>query len=54
MCSWEWCPIKEKCYRHTAQRSDYQLVFTDPPIEDGKCEYLWGNNNFNIKKDRHD
>ena len=41
MCSWEGCPMKEKCYRFTAPRCEYQTVFIDVPIKDWKCEYLW-------------
>jgi len=44
MCPGTNCPQKEKCYRFTAKPSDYQSWFMKPPIEDGKCDYYWGEN----------
>lgn len=41
MCSWEWCPMRDRCYRYKAKRDIHQLMFVDVPINDGKCEYLW-------------
>ena len=41
MCSWEWCPMKEKCYRYTAHKEEYQTMFIEPPTKDWECEYLW-------------
>ena len=45
MCSGDGCPMKEKCYRHTAPVSEYrQAYFVKPPIqEDNTCEYFWDN-----------
>jgi len=48
MCPGTDCPQKEKCYRFTAKPSDYQSWFMKPPIEDGKCDYYWGENAENI------
>lgn len=46
MCNWEWCPMKEKCYRYTAPINEYrQAYFTEAPIKDWECEYLWDKNN---------
>ena len=41
MCKWEWCPMKDKCYRYTAKPSEMQSYFIETPIEDWKCEYFW-------------
>ena len=46
-CSGTGCPVKEKCYRFTAQSSEYgQSYFFDVPgkTEDGKftCDMYWG------------
>ena len=43
------CPVKEKCYRFTAPKSQYgQSYFFEAPgkTEDGKftCEMFWGAN----------
>lgn len=45
MCTGENCPVKDKCYRFTAVRSEYmQSQFVISPIKDGKCQYYWGEN----------
>jgi len=36
------CPFKEKCYRFTAEPSEYQSYFLEPPIKEGKCDMYWG------------
>lgn len=46
MCEGGNCPIKNKCYRHTAKPSEYrQSYFIDPPYEiiqgEVNCEYYW-------------
>lgn len=41
MCVGNECPLKENCYRFTAEPSYMQAYFTDPPIKDGECEYYW-------------
>ena len=36
------CPIRETCYRYTAEANEYwQSYFTTPPLKDGKCEEYW-------------
>ena len=40
-CSGENCPMKESCYRFTAEAGQMQSYFIEPPIKDGKCEYYW-------------
>lgn len=38
------CPLKEKCYRYTAEANEYwQAYFTEIPydIESGECEHFW-------------
>ena len=40
MCRGGECPIRETCYRYTAQPCDVrQSYFIEPPYEDGICEY---------------
>jgi len=41
-CKGFYCPIKEKCYRFTAQPSQVQSYFMEIPIKDGKCDMYWG------------
>jgi len=45
MCTGEDCPLKESCYRFTANASEHwQSYFTEPPIIKGEevtCEYYW-------------
>lgn len=44
MCFGKGCDFKEKCYRHTAQKSKFnQSFFIASPIEKGKCDYFWDN-----------
>lgn len=50
MCKGTDCPHKENCYRFTAKPSEYQSYFAEPPIEDGKCDYYWGDNAQSIWK----
>ena len=42
MCKGKDCPLKETCYRYTAESSDYQSYFTEVPFENDKCEFYWG------------
>ena len=45
MCPGTNCPQKEKCYRFTANPSEYmQSYFMEAPIKDDKCDYYWGEN----------
>lgn len=53
MCPGTDCPVKEKCYRFTAPKSEYgQSYFFDAPgkTEDDKftCDMYWGDNNERI------
>lgn len=41
MCTGEKCPMKDKCYRFTAEPDIYQSYFAKPPIKGKKCEYQW-------------
>ena len=46
MCSGIDCPLKENCYRYTAQPSKYrQSFFSEVPynIEEKRCEYFMNN-----------
>ena len=41
-CLGENCPMKESCYRFTAESEGIgQTYFIEPPIKDGKCEHYW-------------
>lgn len=44
-CEGKDCPLKEKCYRYTAEPCKYrQSYFLEPPYkEDGHCDYAWPN-----------
>jgi hypothetical protein len=41
MCKGEDCPLKETCYRYTAESSDYQAYFTEVPYDTttNSCDY---------------
>jgi len=39
MCKGDKCPIKEKCYRYTAEPDEWQSYFTESPIKNGKCDF---------------
>lgn len=54
MCRGTDCPYKEWCYRFTANPSDYQSYFFTPPIEDGKCNFYWGDNAESIWNELND
>jgi hypothetical protein len=42
-CKGEGCPIKESCYRFTAEASEFrQSYFFTPPFKDNTCEMYWG------------
>ena len=50
MCKGEDCPIKDNCYRHTANPSEFlQSWFVKAPIQDttidefAVCEHFWNN-----------
>jgi hypothetical protein len=46
MCEGIDCPWKERCYRFTAEPSEYQSYFSKPPgqmVEElFTCDYFWG------------
>lgn len=43
MCTGHDCPLKEKCYRYTAEPCEFrQSYFMSPPYKDGKCDHYWG------------
>ena len=50
MCHWKDCPMKGKCYRHTAPKSEYQTFFIEEPIKDWKCDYFWEDENTKQEK----
>jgi hypothetical protein len=41
-CKGEGCPLKESCYRFTAEASEYQSYFLTPPFDGKTCEMYWG------------
>lgn len=45
------CPVKENCFRYTAKPSDRQSYFVNPPYENGKCVYYWGDAHENLMKE---
>lgn len=45
MCSGEGCPLKDTCYRHTAEKGMRQSYFMGAPYKDGGCEYYWETKN---------
>jgi hypothetical protein len=49
-CKGKDCPLKETCYRYTAESSDYQAYFTEIPydITTNSCDYhmaIWNKTN---------
>lgn len=43
MCNNENCPHKEKCYRYTAPKGEFQYYGTHLLKEDNTCEDFWPN-----------
>ena len=42
-CKGEDCPLKESCYRFTAEESlVWQSYFFTPPFDGDTCEMYWG------------
>ena len=42
MCSGEECPLRETCYRYTAEANDHrQFWFSVAPFKEGTCKYYW-------------
>jgi len=49
MCTGDDCPLKENCYRFTAEASKYlQSYFFTPPFENNTCEMYWGKHSESI------
>ena len=42
------CPVKEKCYRWTAEEDMMQSYFVESPRSDEGCEMFWGENSEQI------
>lgn len=43
MCKGTNCPVSTKCRRYTTKPNPYgQSYFTEVPLENGKCDYYWG------------
>lgn len=40
MCHGTDCPLRDRCYRYTAEPSFRQSYFSTPPIKDGECEWF--------------
>ena len=52
MCSGEGCLDKQNCYRFTAEASEYQSIFMNPPVkEDGTCDHYWDNQGYHNKQE---
>lgn len=51
MCLGDGCPLKDKCYRHTAKANEYwQSYFMVPPYKHGElCAEFWDNSEYNKK-----
>jgi hypothetical protein len=48
-CKGEGCPIKESCYRFTAEASDFrQSYFLTPPFDGKTCDVYWGKHSESI------
>lgn len=42
LCSGNYCPLAQTCYRYKATPSEYrQSYFTKPPIKNGYCDMYW-------------
>jgi hypothetical protein len=42
-CEGLFCPVKESCYRFTAEPNEYrQAYFSTPPFENSTCKMYWG------------
>ena len=55
MCEDNECPMKEKCYRHTAKPGYMQSYFYESPRDGDKCSYFMDNTKFNREsKDKED
>lgn len=55
MCKGTDCPLKESCYRYTANKNEIlQSYFKEPPVKDGKCEMYWGNIYDNVEEEEEE
>lgn len=45
MCNGDKCPLKFKCYRFTAPKSNRQSFFVEVPFKNGLCDHYWDNSN---------
>ena len=54
MCTGEDCPMKDGCYRFTANANEFmQSYFMNAPIkEDNTCDHYWPNKDDNKNKRR--
>lgn len=54
MCTGDDCPMKDTCYRFTANANEFmQSYFMNAPIkEDKTCDHYWLNKDDNKKKRR--
>ncbi len=49
------CPLKENCFRFTAQgKTMYQSYFVEVPFKDNECEMFWGKKSESIFKQLKD
>lgn len=47
MCEGDNCPMKDKCYRHTAIAAKYrQTYFIESPYNEGKCSHFLDNTQY--------
>ena len=42
------CPVKENCYRFTAEEVWRQSYFMEVPFRDGECKMYWSESAHNI------
>ena len=41
MCSNQFCPLKEKCYRFNAKPNEFRQSYGMFEFKDGVCDYFW-------------
>lgn len=55
MCRNEECPLKEKCYRYTAEPSPFRQAYAEFKVnEEGGCDYYWDNTEYESSKSKRD
>jgi len=55
MCSGADCPLKDNCYRYTANKNEHrQSFFMNVPYnkEDCKCDHYWDNTEYKSENNR--